>query len=132
MRINVQDILAEDLGYNRAYSIAGEQPALDGITLTEPLEGDIQISRLEDELLVEGRITTTVELECHRCLSTFARPMSITFKQIYSEKLKDDDLPIEHHEIDLVPLFEQELLVNLPIKILCRPDCPGVVVETEE
>ncbi len=129
MHINVQDILAEDLGYNRAYSIAGEQPILDGITLTEPLEGEIRISRLDDGLLVEGRISTSIELECHRCLSTFTRPMSIAFKQIYTEKPTDDNLPITKHEIDLVPLIEQELLVNLPIKILCKPDCPGIADE---
>jgi uncharacterized metal-binding protein YceD (DUF177 family) len=129
MHINVQDILAEDLGYNRTYSIAGEQPALEGITLTGPLEGEIRISRLDDGILVEGRMDTKIELECHRCLSTFTRPMGVSLKQIYSIKPQDDNLPIEHNEIDLVPLITQELLVSLPIKILCQVDCPGLATE---
>ena len=28
--------------------------------------------------------------------------------------------------IDIAPLIEQEIILNIPIKVLCRPDCPGI------
>jgi uncharacterized protein len=126
MHINVQDILSEELGYNRSFVISGETPELDAVKLTEAIKGDVVISRLETGLLVEGHIETAIELECHRCLRSFIRPTRVKFTQVYTEEPSDEEMPIEGNEIDLAPLVQQEILVNLPIKILCRPDCPGV------
>jgi uncharacterized protein len=132
MHINVRDILAEELGYNRSFTIAGEEPILDSVKLTKPIEGEIKISRQETGLLVEGEVKTEIELECHRCLNTFSRPTKVKLAASYSEQPEDDEFPIEDTQIDLAPLVEQEILVNLPIKILCRPDCPGVAEVAEQ
>ncbi len=32
----------------------------------------------------------------------------------------------EHHEIDLAPVFRDELSLTEPMHPLCRPDCPGL------
>ena len=127
MHINVRDILAESVGYNRAYKVSGERPDLVEVKLTQDLEGEITISRLEDSLLIRGRLQAEIELECHRCLSTFTRPIKIGFKQEFAGTPGDDQMPIIDEEIDLAPLIEQEIILNLPIKILDRPDCPGIV-----
>ncbi|HSX02683.1 MAG TPA: YceD family protein [Candidatus Saccharimonadia bacterium] len=126
MHINVRDILAEDLGYHRTYAVTGERPELPEVRLTHDLEGEVVISRSEVGLLVKVTIKTEIELECHRCLRKFTRPIAISFTQTYREEPGDDDLPIEQEQIDLAPLIQQEILVSLPIKLLCRPDCPGV------
>ena len=126
MHINVRDILAEDLGYNRTFTISGEEPTLESVILKSPIEGQIQIAKLEAGLLVEGEISTEIELECHRCLRTFTRPTTVRLHQVFSEKPYDDQLPIEDDQIDLAPLLQQEIIVNLPIKILDRDDCPGI------
>lgn len=128
MHINVRDILAEDLGYNRTFTISGEEPTLESVILKRPIEGQIQIAKLEDGLLIEGEISTEIELECHRCLRTFTSPTSVRFRQVFSEKPYDDQMPIEGDQIDLAPLIQQEIIVNLPIKILDRPDCPGIKI----
>ncbi len=126
MHIGVRDFLAEDVGYNRTFTITGERPELEGVLLTKDLEGEVTISRLDDGLLVEGSLTAEIELECHRCLRSFTRPAAVRFAQIYTERPADDEMPISGDQVDLAPLIEQEILVNLPIKLLCRPDCPGV------
>ena len=128
MRINVSDILAEEVGYRRTYSIANERPSFESVKLTKDIEGEITVSRLDSTVVAAGRITTELELECHRCLNTFTTPATIRFSQAYSEKpmLELEEQPIEAGGIDLAPVIEEELLVNLPIKILCREDCPGV------
>jgi uncharacterized protein len=126
MRINVRDILAEDLGYNRSFLIGDEMPDLESVKLTKPIQGEVTISKLEDSLLAEGRVQTEIELECHRCLRTFTHPVKVGFSQTYSEKPVDEDMPITDETVDLAPLVEQEILVNLPIKLICRTDCEGV------
>lgn len=126
MHINVRDFLAEDVGYNRTFAVTGERPHFESVKLTDDLEGELTISRLEEGLLVQGELKTAIELECHRCLRTFTRPVSIAFAQVYSLQPADDEIAFTGEEIDLAPLIEQEILVNLPIKLLCTPDCQGI------
>lgn len=126
MHINVRDILAKEVGHNRTYKLTGEKPQFENVRLLEPIEGEVTIGRLDDGVMVQGVITTTIELECHRCLRSYARPTRVSLAQLYTQRPDEDELPIEGDEIDLAPLVEQEILVNLPIKLLDRPDCPGV------
>jgi uncharacterized protein len=126
MHINVRDILVESVGYSRTYKITGERPDLDDVKLTRDIEGEISISRLDSSLLVRGHLMTEIELECHRCLSTFTRPVEFTLKQEYAEAPEDEQMPMDGDVIDIAPLVEQEIILGLPIKILCRPDCPGI------
>lgn len=133
MHINVRDFLAESVGFSRAYTISGEQPAMESVQLVEAINGEVTIAKLpEASVLVEGGISTAIQLECHRCLRTFTRPVSVRFKQIFAEQPEDDDMPITDNEIDLVPMMEQEILLSLPIKILDRPDCPGIEALSED
>jgi len=126
MHINVRDILAESVGYKRAYKITGEHPILDGVRLTREVEGEITISRLDSSLRVRGQIETEIELECHRCLRTFSRPTRVSLAQEYADKPGSEQMPITNGEIDLAPLIEQEVLLSIPLQVLDRPDCPGI------
>jgi uncharacterized metal-binding protein YceD (DUF177 family) len=126
MHINVRDILSESVGYSRAYKISGERPSLEHVRLTKDIEGEITISRLDSGLLVQGSLASELELNCDRCLSTFTRPTRVRFKQLYAKEPVDDEMPITDQSIDLAPLAEQEFLLDLPIKLLHDPNCPGI------
>ena len=127
MHINVRDILVKELGHSQTFTITDERPEFDQLTLTKPVSGEVKISRLDNGLVISGRVSCHIELECHRCLRSFARPVNVKFEQLFSEKPIDDEMPIDELDsIDLAPLLQQEILLNLPIKILCRRDCPGV------
>lgn len=126
MHINVRDILAESVGYSRAYKITGEHPNLEAVRLATDIAGEISISRLDASLLIRGHVITEIELECHRCLRTFTRPTKVNISQEFAVDPSDDQLPIADDVIDLAPSIEQEIILNLPIKVLCRPDCPGL------
>lgn len=131
MHINVREFLAEDVGYRRTFAITGERPALTGVKLAADIEGEVTISRLDDGLLVQGTISTELDLVCDRCLHSFTRPNRISFDRIYRAKPVDDDLPIVGETIDLAPLIDQELVINQPIKQLHSPDCPGITTQTD-
>jgi uncharacterized metal-binding protein YceD (DUF177 family) len=131
MHINVRDILAEAVGYSRAYKITGERPTLESVRLAKDIEGEVTISRLDSGLLARGQVSTEIELVCHRCLRTFTRPTTVKFEQLFAEDPGDDELPIIDRTIDLAPLIEQEILLSLPIKILHAENCQGVENATE-
>ncbi|MDF2461177.1 MAG: hypothetical protein K0S68_580 [Candidatus Saccharibacteria bacterium] len=126
MHINVRDILSESVGYSRAYKISGERPNLESLELTRDIEGEITISRIDSGLLTQGHLESELELVCDRCLSTFTRPTSVRFQQLFAEEPGDEELPIVDESIDLALLAEQEFLLDLPIKLLHAPDCPGI------
>ena len=126
MHINVHDILVESVGYSRTYKITSERPDLEAVILTRDIEGEISISRLDNSLLVRGHLAAEIELECHRCLSTFSRLVEFSLKQEYAEEPVDEQMQFEDDVIDIALLVEQEIILGLPIKILCRLDCPGI------
>jgi len=126
MKINVKDILAEDIGYSRQFKIEGERPELKLVKLAGPITGEITVFRNETGVLVSGRLKADVELDCHRCLSAFTRHVSLSFSQTYGERPGDDDMPIENGEIDLATMIDQEIAVSLPMKLLCKAECEGI------
>jgi uncharacterized protein len=126
MHINVRDILTESVGYSQAYTISGERPDLEGLKLTSDIEGELTVSRLDSNLLVRGHLASELELVCDRCLRTFTRPTKVRFEQLFAEEPTDDEMPITEDVIDLAPLATQEFILDLPIKLLHDPDCPGI------
>ena len=72
MHIHVRDLLAEETGHRRTFAIEGEQPEMLSLELTQPVNGDITVTKLGDQrLTVHGRIATEVQYECHRCLRSY-------------------------------------------------------------
>jgi uncharacterized protein len=98
------------------------------------------LTRVSDALLaaVEGK--TSIELECQRCLNQFALPVAFRFDEqfriaydvrrgteIASEIEGIDERPEinENHELDFGEPMRQELILALPMRPVCGPDCPG-------
>ena len=80
---------------------------------------------------ITGHLTLTVEMPCDRCLTT----VEVTVDQDIDRSVdltacKDEDgEPAEfvtHDSIDTQLLFEETVILNLPMKVLCREDCKGL------
>lgn len=67
---------------------------------------------------VTGNVKLTLQLSCDRCLEevpyTFVMPLEYV--------LTED----EGSELDAETLLHDEIIVNWPMKILCREDCKGI------
>lgn len=88
---------------------------------------------------VEGRISTHIEVECSRCLTSTQSSLEIHFEVVfvspenYTEakeaELGVDDLEvsiIEDERIDLTEIVREQILLNLPTQIFCKEDCQGL------
>jgi uncharacterized protein len=133
--INVTQFLKEPLGSSQSHDISG--------TISEEVkgfvEGKAKVIRISRGVLVQCKLTAEVELICSRCLNTFLCPISFTAEEEFlpisdvygnlarSSPEQSEGLTIDNKNIlDLSELIRQYILLNLPMKPLCRPNCPGI------
>jgi uncharacterized protein len=106
-----------------------------------PIHFEASIRKVEEEITIEGRISTTIEMICARCLKPHNEVINDTFEVIYRPQsdtredqmdeieLSETDLDISYYEsgsISIAKLLRDQLLLLLPVKPLCKPDCAGL------
>jgi uncharacterized protein len=140
MRFNVAQLLKEPVGSTRKYHLAEEIQDLDGeVNLTHPIEGAIKLTHTTEGVLVNGQLHTEVELTCSRCLESFSAAVDFTLEEEFHStvdirtgaklpSVDDEDeatLIDDQHIIDLLEVMRQDILLALPPRPLCKPDCAG-------
>jgi uncharacterized protein len=101
------------------------------------LAADIQ--RDKDQFRLVGKVRTTIELACGRCLEPFRMPVDERFDVLFlphtdapsddEKKVEDDDLTTafySDHVINLGQLLQEQFYLAVPMKPLCRDDCRGL------
>ncbi|SHM09090.1 uncharacterized protein SAMN05660826_00201 [Caldanaerovirga acetigignens] len=78
-----------------------------------------------------GEISTAIEDRCYRCLAKTCFEVKLSYNFKFSEnpeKYTDEDevFLIQEDTIDLSTPVVNEIILNLPSKILCSPDCRGL------
>lgn len=130
LRINLGFILQQPAGTIRTIDHAFDRVVLDSDLALDSLSGQSKITRTQQGLMIETRLRTDLPTECGRCLTEFLHPVTTEFSDLYVFSHKDrtdDDLifPADGF-IDLGPIAREQLLLEVPIKPICRPDCKGL------
>jgi len=133
--INLTQLLKEPVGSSQSHDINGTL----GDEIEGSIEGTAKIIHTTRGVLVQCELSAEVRLVCSRCLETFLCPMSFTAEEEFRPlaDVSDDSAlcsPEQSGEftiddkniVDLGELIRQYVLLNLPMKPLCRPDCPGI------
>lgn len=96
------------------------------------------LRRVRQTLYLEGTLRTEVETACSRCLEAARLPIGAPFKYILApaqaehpeeQELNAEDMDFVYYQddlIDLDPLITEQILLQIPMKILCREDCQGL------
>jgi len=102
------------------------------------------IARVEGDLIVvEGDLTTSVELACSRCVETFEYPVQRRFTLRYSREIPEELSGAGEEEIeltadqigliyfrgetiDLKEAIQEQVVMALPFKPLCSEECKGL------
>lgn len=102
------------------------------IPFSKPLAIEAELVQTEQGLRAALSSTANVQRTCDRCLASFTKQIPLAFDQEYrtdvhsTEKEELRILPIEPGEtIDLFEPVRQEIILMLPVKALCRPNCKG-------
>jgi len=136
MQINVSQLLKEPFGAERDYKINGAVNIMENGSLNT-VQGNVRLTRTNRSILVKGRLSTTVDIDCARCLSTFGYPVVLNFEEEYfpAQAASGFDLPPdedylftidENRVIDLTEVIRQYALMAIPMKPLCSEDCKGL------
>ena len=107
--------------------------------VVEPISLAFDIFKAKLQFRLAGRVQTTLELPCSRCLEPYTLPVDQTFDLRYQphaqntgdgeREIEEDDLTTafyENDEIDLGQLMREQFYLALPMKPLCRDDCRGL------
>ncbi len=133
MKLNVSDLLSGEAITKDIDVAVKEKGFYDGseyIKLLEPLKFSGTLSKEEDILLLEGRINTLLELTCSRCLSKFSYAVNITITEKFTnndkENRDDEVIFIDSNILDIAEIIENNIILILPIKRLCKENCKGL------
>jgi uncharacterized protein len=88
----------------------------------------------DDKLLIEGRVRLAALIPCDRCLDevkTFLELVidkEVDMKQSAEGRIEDLDETdfVIGYNLDVDKLIYSEILVNWPMKTLCKEDCKGI------
>lgn len=130
------------LNIRQVFNIVGERKTLDlkiplqelesihGFTFSTPVSIKGEIYNRADVVNLEFTITCKLSLLCDRCLTPFEREYSYNFKHTVvrsATKNQDDEYIIADGDfIDVTDIAICDLLLQLPMKILCKDDCKGL------
>ena len=143
MRYIVADLLKRPTGASRTFELA-EPFAItdDAVSLVAPVTGRLRFVRDHAGILVQGPLATEVAMECARCLAPMRAPVAFELVEHFRPTIQltegpailrdpgeEDEAATDidaHHVLDLSAVIEQNILLNIPLHPLCRPDCRGL------
>ena len=108
-------------------------------TFPEPLRWDVDITNTGDAFLVSGTVEGTAETACARCLEPVKIPLIGEIEGYYliseegqaPEDLDEDEFEVlpADHILDITPLIQAALLLEVPLVPLCEEECKGLCPE---
>lgn len=131
MKIKVSEIPEDGLDID-------EQALLKVNDSQAPAHMKLHVQKSGAEVLIEGGLEAELELTCSRCLKQFRKKTSMPVDLVYRpvEELEDESYELEpdeldtgfyrEDEIDLDAVVSEQLILSIPIKVLCDEGCKGI------
>lgn len=107
----------------QAYKIVKHEP----VKLTISNQGN-------QELLISAKMDLAVAIPCSRCLKDvitefcldFSREVDMKLSQEERAEQMDENNYIAGYELDVDALIADEMVLQWPMKVLCKEDCKGI------
>jgi uncharacterized protein len=132
LRLNIGFLLNQQIGTGRDIHFEFPELRLSPDLDLYDLNGSARIGRTPQGLVVMGDFQASSGMECVRCLVEFQQPLHAQFSELYafnSRSVSESGLIVpDDGNIDLAPLVREYMLLEVPIRPLCRPDCKGLCI----
>lgn len=138
MQIDLSELFTSE-GKEKRYQVPLEMNAFSCGSGMYPIrdcsEVVLDVRHVKDrQMTLNGQVSLKMEIPCDRCLSPVEVPFEIEIEKefdmnaSYQDRVEDlDEQPfINEYSIDVELLVYGELLINLPMKVLCQEDCKGI------
>jgi uncharacterized protein len=88
------------------------------------------LSAMDGAVQLKGTLRATAHASCAMCLKDVDHPMELEFREIFRKdavETEDEDFRYEGSEVPLDQMTLTLLMLNLPMRFLCREYCNGSV-----
>ena len=134
MRLKISDIPDEGLELETDLPIVLQEGG-------SPESAHVVISIIKSglKILAEGSVRMQVSQSCSRCLKEMSLPVDTAFRDEYTsdeeigkedeQELTGRELDLGYYsndELDISEMIKEQVLLSLPMKPLCSPDCKGL------
>ena len=92
----------------------------ESISARGPLKYDLRVQLISGELIVRGRLSIAITCRCARCGGNFDGKIEI------SDFFRSFTLESQNELINLTPDVREDILLALPMVVLCSADCRGL------
>jgi uncharacterized protein len=137
---NVASLLRAAPGTENKYPVTDVRLDIaEDLTLSQPINGEVRLSRTGRSILARAHLSTAVEGYCARCLTVVTAPIEVDIEEEALPSIDiDSGLPVhhedepdvlridDHHELDLSEPVREAISLAEPITLLCRQDCRGL------
>ena len=131
MQYDITHLLREPVGFR--WDVEVDEVGTAEPVKGERIQGQLRLTRVNQGVWTEARLSTQAVQVCDRCLRTFRQPVHAEFTELCRT---EEPMPsaMEYGELfvdsggvlDLGEVSRQHLILNLPAKLLCKPQCVGM------
>ncbi|MBQ3490389.1 MAG: DUF177 domain-containing protein [Clostridia bacterium] len=101
------------------------------VDFTEPITVMGNVKNMAGYMVLSADVKVTYHTMCARCAEPVSSTLEISFEKdiassgdVSSEN--DDYIIIEDKKLDLLPSVEEEIMLEMPSRTLCKEDCLGL------
>ena len=138
MLINLTDVLTSE-GKTEEQQVVIEMTSfsngLEEYMIVEKSPFELKISNMsKGKARVEGKAKIVLKMNCDRCLKEVDEVLNLDiFREVFapdeiaeSTDEKSDQTFMEGYQLNVEDLINDEILLSLPMKVLCKEDCKGI------
>ena len=96
------------------------------IEARQPLKYDLEVQKLEHNLLAQGSLSLVLDCKCVRCLKPFEFLLELDHWTVHLPLLGEEAVPVLNDCVDLTPYIREDIVLALPQHPLCEPECKGL------
>ena len=136
MLVNLTELFASDMGRKERKEIPIEMEVFESGTETFEILRKTPVTFTFTNLArgrvrVEGEAEVVLSIPCSRCLKDVEQEIKLSFTaDVVSPEVPleeaDEQTFMEGYHLNVESLIGNEILMGLPTKVLCRPDCKGI------
>jgi len=89
------------------------------VKFSDDIHIDCKLTKVNREIISDVEVTTQRDIICSRCLTPVRQAVKQNFKKSYNLDSLGEYLNIDED-------IREEILLNFPMKALCKPDCRGI------
>ena len=119
MNIDVNRIPQQGLFLNESIDVKKLGLDTELLKFRRPINVEAQVSRITNTVNIELALSTQISAICSLCLEEFVIDLK---KELRLNYIADKSVTL----IDLNPAIAEEIILDFPIKPLCKADCQGL------